>query len=122
MHQVAGRREAPSTPAGRANRARPTTVPVADAIPSSGPPWQIDQGEQHDPDDVDEMPIEAGDGDGGVIILRIRVMNCTQRDRAEYRDANRDMQGVNARRHEVDREKLKRCASLGSTDCEVETR
>src|SRR5262245_60343522 len=119
---MADGRERRSIPAARASRARTTTILAVAASRSRGSPGQVDQGEEENPDHVDEMPIESGDGDRRVIVWAICVSGCAQCNEAEHDNADCNMHGMNSGRDEVDREELKGCTCSGSTDGEIVSR
>src|SRR4051794_37633255 len=93
----------PAWPRGApAARPRPKPVRAVADIPSSAAPSdKVDQRIQEDPDDIDEVPVEPGNLDRGVVGAGKSAAPRAHRHGAEQADADRDMKPVYPRQHEV---------------------
>src|SRR6476660_5813432 len=69
---------------------------------------QVEQGEEVDPHEVDEVPVEGNDVDGREELLREVTPVVAHPHPDEDADADDDVNAVDARHHEVDREERAR--------------
>src|ERR1700759_2510521 len=92
---------------------------VAAKSTSCRSPRQIDESEQNYPDQIDKVPVQTGNADLGVIAIRIRVIPGPPADHNQDGDADRDVNPVQRRRDEIEREELEARASLNFSIGEV---
>src|SRR5215470_4245222 len=81
---------------------------LAPGSPFSSPPLarssssnQVEEGEEIDPDEVDEVPVEADALDGGVVAARELTPERAHQDPADEPHADDDVDAVDAGHHEV---------------------
>src|SRR4051794_7038019 len=73
---------------------------VSTAVTSSSLFDQVDDGEDHDPNDVDEVPVQTGDLDGLGLFGRQLAAHRHGPQRDQHHDAERDVNAMEARHHE----------------------
>src|ERR1700689_3587244 len=66
---------------------------------------QVKQGKQINPDDVDEVPVEASDFDGSVVLGREASVPCHEKEPEKNSQADDHVQSVQSRHDEIKREK-----------------
>src|SRR6267154_2954774 len=73
---------------------------------------QVEQGKQVDPDNVDEVPVQAANFDGSVVLGRKAAFPGHSQEPEENSETDDHVESVQARHHEIEREENLRMARI----------